>query len=212
MQIDKALIKDLNMATYNPRVDLQPGDAEFEKLKRSIEHFGYIDPIIVNKRNMVVVGGHQRLKVLKELGYTDIDVVYVDLNDTDEKALNIALNKISGDWDAEKLEDLLRDISLDTDFDIELTGFDLPEVDTLFSGSMEDLQASLDDYTRELTAAEQSKRDAIYIKIGKDIKIEITGDQYKKVSSLTAMDIVNRLTDDKQTSDEIDDTEESDVE
>ena len=212
MQIEKALINDLNMATYNPRVDLQPGDAEFEKLKRSIEHFGYIDPIIVNKRNMVVVGGHQRLKVLKELGYTDIDVVYVDLNDTDEKALNIALNKISGDWDAEKLEDLLRDISLDTDFDIELTGFDLPEVDTLFSGSMDGLQASLDDYTRELTAAEQSKRDAIYIKIGKDIKIEITGEQYKKVSSLTAMDIVNRLTDDKTTSDEVDDTEESDVE
>lgn len=212
MQIEKALIKDLNMATYNPRVDLKPGDAEFEKLKRSIKHFGYIDPIIVNKRNMVVVGGHQRLKVLKELGYTDIEVVYVDLNDTDEKALNIALNKISGDWDAEKLEDLLRDISLDTDFDIELTGFDLPEVDTLFSGSMEDLQASLDDYTRELTAAEQSKRDAIYIKIGKDIKIEITGDQYKKVSSLTAMDIVNRLTDDKSTSDEVEDTEESDAE
>lgn len=77
---------------------------------------------------------------------------------------------------------------------------------------MEDLQASLDDYTRELTAAEQSKRDAIYIKIGKDIKIEITGDQYKKVSSLTAMDIVNRLTDDKSTSDEVDDTEERDVE
>lgn len=137
MQIDKALIKDLNMATYNPRVDLQPGDAEFEKLKRSIKHFGYIDPIIVNKRNMVVVGGHQRLKVLKELGYTDIEVVYVDLNGTEEKALNIALNKISGDWDAEKLEDLLRDISLDTDFDIELTGFDLPEVDTLFSGALD---------------------------------------------------------------------------
>lgn len=145
MQIDKALIKDLNMATYNPRVDLKPGDAEFEKLKRSIEHFGYIDPIIVNKRNMVVVGGHQRLKVLKELGYTDIDVVYVDLNDTDEKALNIALNKISGDWDAEKLEDLLRDISLDTDFDIELTGFDLPEVDTLFSGALKSLDEATSD-------------------------------------------------------------------
>ena len=145
MQIEKALINDLNMATYNPRVDLQPGDAEFEKLKRSIEHFGYIDPIIVNKRNMVVVGGHQRLKVLKELGYTDIDVVYVDLNDTDEKALNIALNKISGDWDAEKLEDLLRDISLDTDFDIELTGFDLPEVDTLFSGALKSLDEATSD-------------------------------------------------------------------
>ena len=94
---------------------------------------------------MVVVGGHQRLKVLKELGYTDIEVVYVDLNDTEEKALNIALNKISGDWDAEKLEDLLRDISLDTDFDIELTGFDLPEVDTLFSGALKSLDEATSD-------------------------------------------------------------------
>ena len=212
MLIEKACIADLNAAKYNPRKDLQPTDKEYVKLKNSIEHFGYIDPVIVNKRNMTVVGGHQRLKVLKDLGYKDIEVVYVDLSDTEEKALNIALNKISGDWDAEKLEDLLRDISLDTDFDLELTGFDLPEVDTLFSGSMEDLQASLDDYTRELTSAEQSKRDAIYIKIGKDIKIEITGDQYKKVSSLTAMDIVNRLTDDKSTSDDVEDTEESDVE
>lgn len=137
MELNKVNIESLNNAKYNPRKDLKPTDAEYVKLKNSVEHFGYVDPVIVNKRNMTVVGGHQRLKVLKDLGYKDIDVVYVDLNETDEKALNIALNKISGDWDAEKLEDLLREISLDTDFDVELTGFTSSEIETLFNGSLD---------------------------------------------------------------------------
>ena len=194
MQIERAQIDALNNAKYNPRKDLKPTDAEYVKLKNSVEHFGYVEPVIVNKRNMTVVGGHQRLKVLKDLGYKEIEVVYVDLNDTDEKALNIALNKISGDWDAEKLEDLIREISLDTDFDVELTGFTLEEVETMFNGSLEDLQDSLDNYTRELTETEQKKKDAIYIKIGSNIKIEITGDDYETIKTLTPVQIVSRLT------------------
>ena len=138
MQVEKTLIDTLNVAKYNPRKDLKPTDAEYIKLKNSIEHFGYVDPVIVNKRNMTVVGGHQRLKVLKDLGYSEIEVVYVDLDDNDEKALNIALNKISGDWDAEKLEDLLRELSLSTEYDVELTGFSNEEIDKLF-GSAEDV-------------------------------------------------------------------------
>jgi ParB-like chromosome segregation protein Spo0J len=145
MQIEVAQIDTLNSAKYNPRKDLKPTDAEYIKLKNSVEHFGYVEPIIVNKRNMTVVGGHQRLKVLKDLGYKDIEVVYVDLNDTDEKALNIALNKISGDWDAEKLEDLLRDLSLSPDFDVELTGFTNEEIDKLFNGSLDDAKDTLDE-------------------------------------------------------------------
>lgn len=139
MNIEVASIKSLNIARYNPRKDLKPTDTEYIKLKNSVEHFGYVEPVIVNKRNMTVVGGHQRIKVLKDLGYNDIEVVYVDLDDTDEKALNIALNKISGDWDADKLEDLLRELSLDTDFDVELTGFDLNEINKLF-GTPDDLE------------------------------------------------------------------------
>ena len=145
MQIEKAPIEALNNAKYNPRKDLKPTDAEYIKLKNSVEHFGYVEPVIVNKRNMTVVGGHQRIKVLKDLGYKEIEVVYVDLNDTDEKALNIALNKISGDWDAEKLEDLLREISLDTEFNVELTGFDLDEIETMFNGSIEEAKDTLDE-------------------------------------------------------------------
>lgn len=194
MDIVKINIEELNSAEYNPRKDLQPNDPEYVKLKNSIEHFGYVDPIIVNKNGNIVVGGHQRLKVLRDLGYTEIDVVYVELNKTDEKALNIALNKISGEWDADKLEDLIREISLESDFDVELTGFTLDEIETMFSGNLEDLQDSLDNYTRELTEEEQKKRDAIYIKIGSNIKIEITGEDYEIIKSLTPIQIVNKLT------------------
>lgn len=138
MKIDRLSIDKLKMAEYNPRKDLKPGDAEYEKLKRSIEHFGYVEPVIVNDRTGLVVGGHQRVKVLKDLGYTEIEVVHVDLDEANEKALNIALNKISGEWDAEKLEDLLRELNLNEDLDVLLTGFDTSELDTLFSGSLDD--------------------------------------------------------------------------
>lgn len=100
MQIEKIEIGKLKAAEYNPRKDLKPGDPEFEKLKRSIEEFGYVEPVIVNKRTGYrIVGGHQRYKVLKQLGYTEVDCVIVDLDEQKEKALNIALNKISGSWD-----------------------------------------------------------------------------------------------------------------
>lgn len=145
MKIDKLSIDKLRFAEYNPRKDLKPGDPEYDKLKASIEHFGYVEPVIVNDRTGLVVGGHQRVKVLKDLGYTDIEVVHVDLDDANEKALNIALNKISGDWDADKLEDLLRELNLDADLDVTLTGFDLSELDTLFSGSLDDIEDEPED-------------------------------------------------------------------
>jgi ParB-like chromosome segregation protein Spo0J len=97
LNLQKIPLEKLNPAAYNPRKDLQPGDAEYEKLLASIEEFGYVDPIIWNKRTGNVVGGHQRLKILIHLGYTEIDVVVVDLDELREKALNVALNKIQGE-------------------------------------------------------------------------------------------------------------------
>jgi len=98
MLIEKVPASKLNPAAYNPRKDLKPGDKEYEKLKRSIAEFGYVEPIIWNKTTGNVVGGHQRLKVLLDLGQTEIDCVIVELDDKREKALNLALNKIQGDW------------------------------------------------------------------------------------------------------------------
>lgn len=131
MNITKVDINTLRGAEYNPRIELKPGMVEYERLKKSIQEFGYVEPIIVNDRTGLIVGGHQRLAVLKDLGYKDVDIVHVDLDEDHEKALNIALNKISGDWDAEKLEDLLRDIDLNTSLDIEFTGFSRDEVNKL---------------------------------------------------------------------------------
>lgn len=126
-------IDKLNPAKYNPRVDLKPGDPEYEKLKRSIKEFGYVEPIVWNKRTGNVVGGHQRLKILKEEGYKKVKVSVVDLSEAQEKALNIALNKISGDWDEEKLHQIFKELQEDVDIDIELTGFDMEEIDDIMA-------------------------------------------------------------------------------
>jgi len=132
MQVNKIPIGQLNPAAYNPRKDLQPGDPEYEKLKRSMQEFGYVEPIVWNKRTENIVGGHQRYKVLLDMGMSEVDCVVVDLDETKEKALNIALNKIQGDWDMPKLKDILQE--LDTgEFDIELTGFGMDEIEELMT-------------------------------------------------------------------------------
>ena len=185
MNINVVNIDTLIPAEYNPRIELKPGMSEYEKLKNSIQEFGYVEPIIVNDRTGKVIGGHQRINVLKDLGYKEVEVVHVDLDDAHEKALNVALNKISGNWDAEKLEDLLRDINLNTDLDVEFTGFDSDELATIFGGSVE-LPEDLDDYFRGLTEQEEEKKaekNKIYIHIGKDIKIEINDTEYDNIKA-----------------------------
>lgn len=139
MNIQKISIEKLKPADYNPRKDLKPEDEEYQKIKKSILEFGYVDPVIVNT-DMTVIGGHQRLKVLKDLGYTVIECNVVDLDKNKEKALNIALNKITGEWDNQKLEDLLAELK-EADFDLSTTGFTFDEVDNMLkdiTGSKED--------------------------------------------------------------------------
>ena len=145
MQLERIEISKLKSAEYNPRKALKPGDPEFEKLKNSITEFGYVEPIIWNKRTGKVVGGHQRLSVLKHLGETEVDCVVVDLDEQKEKALNIALNKISGDWDMPLLTDLLKDLN-DDGFDITLTGFDMSEFDSFFKDEVKEQVAEDDDF------------------------------------------------------------------
>ena len=129
MEIVKVDINELISPEYNPR---QITDDEMEKLKNSINEFGYVAPIIVNKYNNHIIGGNQRYEALKSLGYTDVDVVFVDEPDLNrEKALNIALNKISGEWDFVKLADIIDELELN-DFDIPLTGFDEQELENFY--------------------------------------------------------------------------------
>lgn len=141
MNIKQIDINKLNPATYNPRKDLKPGDAEYEKLKRSIQEFGYVEPVIVNK-DLTVIGGHQRVKVLKDLNFEKVDCVVVDVDKIKEKALNVALNKISGEWDKDLLKDLLKDLDKDS---LELTGFDNDEIERLLNGVEDIFEESTED-------------------------------------------------------------------
>ena len=136
MVIERKHTADLIPAGYNPRKDLKPGDAEYEKLKRSIEQFGYVEPVIWNKTTGFVVGGHQRLKVLLDMGITEVECVVVEMDAEKEKALNIALNKISGEWDKDKLALLIADLQ-GADFDVSLTGFEPAEIDSLFKDAQQ---------------------------------------------------------------------------
>jgi ParB-like chromosome segregation protein Spo0J len=127
MQIERKKISDMERATYNPRIDLIPGDMEYENLRKSIKTYGMIIPVIWNKRTNRVVGGHQRLTVLENEGETEVDVSVVDLDETQERQLNVALNKVEGGWDNEKLAELLTELGEDAT----LTGFTQQEIDSL---------------------------------------------------------------------------------
>jgi DNA modification methylase len=144
MIIRKVPVTDINPAEYNPRKDLKPGDPAYEKLKRSMNEFGYVEPIIWNEETGNIVGGHQRYKVLVAEGHTEVECVIVKMNPEREKALNVALNKVTGDWEFEALADLIKDLEAQ-DFDVTLTGFDAAEIEDLFS-QVHDKDAKDDDY------------------------------------------------------------------
>ena len=133
MNLQRIAIDRLKPAKYNPRKDLKPGDPAYEKIRRSLHDFGYVDPVIWNEVTGNIVGGHQRYKVLVSEGATEIDCVVVHIeNPQDEKALNIALNKAVGEWEPVALADLLADLQ-SSGYDLGATGFDAAEVDDLFS-------------------------------------------------------------------------------
>lgn len=155
-------IDSLKPAAYNPRKKLKKGDKEYEKIKKSIVEFGYVDPIIVNFDG-TVIGGHQRLTVLSDLGYKEVQCVQVRIDDENKvKALNVALNKITGAWNEELLADLMVDLQ-DADFNLDLTGFEAPEIDQLFS-KVHNKEVKEDDFDvdGELTKPTISKQGDIW--------------------------------------------------
>src|SRR5213593_3874005 len=112
-------------APYNPR---KISDHDLEALRRSLRFFGTVEPIVVNRRSGRIVGGHQRVKAAQAEGIVTLPVYYVDLDDPSEKQLNLALNRIHGEWDEAKLEVLLSELeSLAADMDV--TGFSDEEIE-----------------------------------------------------------------------------------
>lgn len=156
--VKKIKLTDLNPAEYNPRTI---SEKEFNKLTRSIREYGLVDPILVNMKNMTIIGGHQRYSVLvaenkKNNSYDDLllfrrgDIGWVFTEDvltvkdeSHEKGLNLALNKISGEWDYPRLNSLLDELNVNG-FDVSLTGFEDFDTD-LGSVDLDSLDIGLDD-------------------------------------------------------------------
>lgn len=145
MEFEVKRIADMNRAAYNPRVDLQPEDEEYQAIERSLKRHGLVQPIVWNRRTNTVVSGHQRLTVLEAQGETEVTVSVVDLDDIQEKELNVALNKITGEWDDDKLSVILNELGEEaTD-----TGFTLPEIDVL--------RDELKSYFHDVTAPDEEE-------------------------------------------------------
>jgi ParB-like chromosome segregation protein Spo0J len=131
MNTETKQLRSLLPADYNPREDLKPGDPEYDALRRGIEENGLVVPLVWNKRTKHLVGGHQRLAVLRDLGWTTVTVVTVTLTDAEERQLNIALNKIDGRWDDQALGPLIDALVDNADIDLEQLGFTDDEYDDL---------------------------------------------------------------------------------
>lgn len=161
MKLVKKRLMDLKSAEYNPRKSLIPSDPEYQKIAASIEEFGYVDPIIINSDD-TIIGGHQRRTILLDLGYSEADCILINMDKTREKALNIALNKISGAWDEDALKNLLIDLDR-ADYDVSLTGFDDQEIEKLFADVCITQEANDDGYDLE---AKQEALKEISVSLG----------------------------------------------
>ena len=186
MEIEKIKITDITEAEYNPRL-MQ--DNEMKKLENSISEFGLVDPIIINLKNNKIIGGHQRYNAILSKSYEDdnfnpelnlirlgdIGWVFMDTeleikDENHEKALNLALNKISGEWDYDKLQEVLKELEL-SPLNVELTGFDNEEIKELDTGYLEDETPVIEDnYNEENTDDTNIKHGDIF-KLGNHVLI-----------------------------------------
>ena len=137
MKVIKIPISKINIAKYNPRKNLNQNDKEYQAIKKSIEEFDLVEPLVWNERTGNLVGGHQRLKVLMAQGENEVDVSVVNLPLVKEKALDIALNKVNGEWENNLLKDLLFEID-NSDFDIGITGFSKEEIKNMMTANVDE--------------------------------------------------------------------------
>ena len=163
MKVKKIDINILQPASYNPR---QISTKQYKGLKESIEKFTLCDPIIINK-DMTVIGGHQRLKVCKDLKHTEIDCVVLDLTKEQERELNIRLNKSGGEWDFELLSNFEIEELKDWGFkEIEL-GLNIDKIDI-------DQESKNDNYIITITEDDISNAKALYKELkDRDLNVKI---------------------------------------
>ena len=173
MLIRKIDINTIMESEFNPRIKLEKNSKEYKKIAASIEQFGFVEPLVVNEYNMCCIGGHQRLQILKDIGVTEVECVIINESDPNrEKTLCIALNKIKGDWDMEKLAFLLSDEDV-TAFP---TGFDDGEVE--IEKYLKDIEPKeISDKVQEESENAEEKDAVTVIKIG-NFSFTVKGSEY----------------------------------
>lgn len=144
MEVRTLRVEQINPAPYNPRKALKPGDPEYESISRSIDAWGLVEPLVWNQRTHNLVGGHQRLRVLRDQGAKEVEVSVVDLDQDQERLLNLALNRITGQWDEATLAMVLRGLREDGQ-DLTLTGFGEQELDGLLAALDPDPEPAFSD-------------------------------------------------------------------
>lgn len=203
MKLNEMKITDIIPSEYNPR---KITDEEYIKLSNSIQEFGFVDPIIINLKNNHIIGGHQRynfllnqyiqnneyetLKLLKlgDIGWVFPETELTVENDDYEKALNIALNKISGEWDDEKLNELFQDLQLN-EFDLDLTGFSNLELEEFHLEIVE--EDTLND-TAEIVDDEYIPEDDLTVTVEKGDLYQL-GNHYLMCGDSTNKEDVDKL-------------------
>ena len=181
-EIQVVPIGDINLYPENPR---EIEESQFEKLKKSIQTYGFIDPLIVNKRTHesftkdripTIVGGNMRYRAAKELGLTELPIAWIDVDKNQEKIINIALNRISGKWDIGKLEKMVYELNdKDLSLDLELTGLENWELKLYNPG--EDINPDISDLNLPEKAVVYSIS-LIFKEEEKDLYLELL-DKYK---------------------------------
>ncbi len=143
LQAVQVPIDQLKPAPYNPR---RLSSAQLESLQKSLDSFGFVEPIVANKQSGHIVGGHARLLAARGLGYTEVPVVWVDLDEAKERTLNVALNRIGGEFDNDLLAELLVELADDL---VELAGFDEAEFAALQADPFDDVAPDRGDKVKE---------------------------------------------------------------
>ena len=164
MIIEKKQIADLIPAPYNPR---QSTAKQEKHLKESLEKFGLVEPIIFNKQTGYIVGGHFRVRELKKLGIKEIECVIVDLNEDDEKELNIRLNANTGSWDWDTLANDWEVVDLE-DWGLNIPKFDPVDID--FDPNVTP-ETNYSDVTKEQIRAEAEKLASQMLRNHKEIDV-----------------------------------------
>jgi hypothetical protein len=160
-EIKKIKTSQIKEAPYNPR---KISEESLDGLSGSLKKFGYVEPIIWNKKTQHIVGGHQRFKVLKKENVKDVQVIVVDLDEIEEKALNLTLNnkEIQGEWDLNLAVPLLREIETK-----------IPEFSEI---KLEDLQIEIDSLHIQKFKEEEEKKEVE--KESSDVPVCKEGDQW----------------------------------